>query len=255
MLVVVLSLVLIGPMLVLATGQANLSSDWRTADRSSQGIAPLPSEEARAVIQVYAARAYHWRGIFAVHPWIAVKPAGASEYVVYQVLGWQKRRGLPVVVGRTDLPDRAWYDNAPDLLLDIRGAEAARLIPKVSAAIASYPYENDYTLWPGPNSNSFVAHVAREVPDLRLELPTTAIGKDYLGKGKFFARAPSGTGWQMSLYGLFGLTLAREEGVEFNLLTANFGIDVLPLAIKLPGIGRIGFPQALDVSSSNTGGH
>ena len=40
--------------------------------------------------------------------------------------------------------------------------------------------------------------------------------------------------------GLLGLTLAVDEGLELNLLGLVFGIDPLDLAIKLPGIGRIG---------------
>lgn len=47
--------------------------NWRTANRSSAGIAPSPLKEKEAVVQVYAARTYNWRGYFAVHPWIAVK--------------------------------------------------------------------------------------------------------------------------------------------------------------------------------------
>ena len=236
-----LLVVLMGPLLVVACGKVNISSDWRTADRSPQGIAPSAKEERRAVVQVYAARAFHWRGIFAVHTWIAVKPAGGSNYVVHQVLGWQARRGLPVVVSTIDSPDRSWYGNSPELLLDVRGEEATKLIPKIARAVADYPYKNTYTLWPGPNSNTFVAHVARQVPELRLELPTTAIGKDYLNNGDLIGPAPSGTGWQVSLFGLLGLTFAQTEGLEANILTANFGIDLFPLALKLPGIGRLAF--------------
>ncbi|MFB3116448.1 MAG: DUF3750 domain-containing protein, partial [Gammaproteobacteria bacterium] len=47
--------------------------DWRTADRSSAGIAPDPSELSDAVVQVYAARAFNWRSLFAVHTWLATK--------------------------------------------------------------------------------------------------------------------------------------------------------------------------------------
>ena len=230
----------LGPLLVVACGKVNISNDWRTADRSPQGLAPLAENETSAVVQVYAARAFHWRGIFAVHTWIAVKPAGAAQFTVHQVLGWQERRGLPVVVSTADYPDRSWYGNAPELLLDIRGERAVSLITQIERAISSYPYEMEYTLWPGPNSNTFVAHVAREVPELGLELPTTAIGKDYLNNGKVFANAPSGTGWQVSLFGVLGLTLAAEEGLEANILSANFGVDLSPLGIKLPGIGRLG---------------
>jgi hypothetical protein len=34
--------------------------------------------------------------------------------------------------------------------------------------------------------------------------------------------------------------MAREEGVEFNLLGLNFGIDFIKPAFKLPFIGRLG---------------
>ncbi len=232
---------LIGPILVVACGKVNISQDWRNADRSSQHIAPTPSRESEAVIQAYAARAFSWRGIFAVHTWIATKPKNGSSYTVHQVVGWREWQQQRVVVSHQDDPDRSWYGNAPEQLADIRGEKASALIPKIEAATATYPYQYDYTLWPGPNSNSFIAHIAREVPELNLELPTTAIGKDYLNNGRFFDRAPSGTGWQFSLYGVFGLTLAREEGLEVNLLSANFAIDPLDLSIKLPGIGRLGF--------------
>ncbi len=233
--------ILIGPLLVVACGRVNISSDWRNADRSSQGIAPDTAVEREAVVQAYAARAFSWRGIFAVHTWVAVKPKDASEYTVHQVLGWREWRDLPVVVSGQDLPDRSWYGNPAELLLDLRGPGAAALIPKIAAAVSSYPYRDSYTLWPGPNSNTFVAHLAREVPEMRLSLPTTAIGKDYLNHGSPVGPTPSGTGWQVSLLGVLGISVARDEGLELNFLTANFGIEPWPLALKLPGIGRIGF--------------
>ncbi len=124
---------------------------------------------------------------------------------------------------------------------------AAAAIPRIEAAVASYPYDREYSMWPGPNSNTFTAHVGREVPDLAMDLPTTAIGKDFLTNGGIVESAPSGTGGQLSLFGLLGVTVAREEGLELNILALNFGIDVLHPAIKLPGIGRIGMnktPQA-----------
>jgi hypothetical protein len=237
----VIVLFLIGPLLVVACGKVNFSRDWQNADRSSQNIAPLPHAELEAVVQVYAARAFSWRGIFAVHTWIATKPRGAAQYTVHQVIGWREWQQRRVVVSDEGAPDRSWYGNPPELLVDIRGERAEQLIPEIVTATTTYPYQYSYTLWPGPNSNTFIAHVARAVPALRLELPTTAIGKDYLNNGSLFDRAPSGTGWQFSLFGLAGVTLAREEGFELNLMSANFGIDPLDLAIKLPGIGRLGF--------------
>ena len=92
----------------------------------------------------------------------------------------------------------------------------------------------------GPNSNTFTAFVARRVPELKLDLPPTAIGKDYLPNGDLFARAPSGTGYQFSLFGLFGVLVGVEEGLEINLLGLTFGIDPKSFALKLPAVGRVG---------------
>jgi hypothetical protein len=233
------TLVVAVPLLVSACG-GRLDGDWRNADRSSAALAPAPSATPEAVVQVYAARAFNWRGIFAVHTWIAVKPEGALEYTVHEVLGWRARWGSSVVVSHQDLPDRKWYGAQPELLRELRGQAAAALIPQIEAAIASYPYAHRYVLWPGPNSNTFVAHVAREVPGLGVDLPPTAIGKDYLGDGRFFGPAPSHTGFQFSLFGLLGVLLAVEEGIELNLLSLGVGVDLGDLALRLPGVGHVG---------------
>jgi hypothetical protein len=42
------------------------------------------------------------------------------------------------------------------------------------------------------------------------------------------------------MFGLLGVSMAREEGIEFNLLGSNFGIDFVKPALKLPFIGRVG---------------
>jgi hypothetical protein len=77
-------------------------------------------------------------------------------------------------------PARPWFGSEPILLLDRRGEEAFALIARVDAAARRYPYADEYTMWPGPNSNSFTAWVALEVPELGLELPFKAIGKGWM---------------------------------------------------------------------------
>ncbi len=235
--------ILAGPALVIARGEVQLGGTWYRADRSPTGLAPAAAATPEAVIQVYAARAFNWRGILGVHTWIATKPAGGSGYTVHQVLGWRAWGGGSAVESRPGTPDRNWFGSRPQLLVDLRGPDAGRLIPEVQAAAASYPFSHDYRLWPGPNSNTFTAWVGRQVPELGLELPATAIGKDYLADG-FFAAAPSGTGYQLSLYGLLGITAARAEGLELNLLGLVFGVDFGGPALKLPGIGRLGLADA-----------
>src|SRR5690606_36917049 len=107
----------------------------------------------------------------------------------------------------------------------LRGKKAEALIPKIAQAAKEYPYAGAYRVWPGPNSNTFPAYVARRVPELGLALPADAVGKDLLVDGNgFFAPAPSGTGYQLSFFGIFGILVAQKEGVEINLLGLTYGL-------------------------------
>lgn len=236
-----IAVLLMGPAYMAAFGsETPEGQSWRTARRSSSGMAPTPEQAKEAIIQVYAARAYSWRGYLAVHTWVATKQKDAENYQIHHVLGWRARRGLPVLASGPDIPDRYWYGNRPDLLIDIRGEQAEALLPKVLEAVRNYPHADEYTMWPGPNSNTFTAYVGREVPELGLQLPVTAIGKDYLPGGALFGSTPSGTGYQFSLLGALGIMVSTEEGIELNLLGLSFGVDFNELAFKFPGIGRIG---------------
>jgi hypothetical protein len=239
----VLLILLALPLLVILTGNVKLGQDYRTADRSSSGIAPLPENTPEAVVQVYAARALNWRGIFGVHTWIATKAENADHYTVHQVIGWRLWRKLPAVASRNGIPDGNWFGNRPEIIAELRGPNATEAIGKIEEAVETYPYPRKYHLWPGPNSNTFTAHVGRHVPDLKMELPVTAVGKDYPINSAIIDRAPSGTGYQLSLYGLFGVLMAWQEGLEVNLLGLSVGIDLNRPALKLPIIGRIGFSQ------------
>jgi hypothetical protein len=228
-----------GPILVACSGTIKFGQDWRTADRSSAGIAPDPLKEEGAVVQVYSARAFNWRGIFAAHTWIATKEKSTSHYKVRQVVGWRSWDELPVVMSEQGIPDRAWYGYTPEILVDLRGVVAEKAIAGIYRAVADYTYQYRYTLWPGPNSNSFVAEIGGQVTELELDMPSTAIGKDFLTNSIFFDKAPSSTGCQFSIYGLLGLTLAKEEGFEINILGINLGINPMKLKVKLPGIGTL----------------
>ena len=191
-------------------------------------------------MQVYASRTFGWRGAFAVHTWVAVKPHGADRYTRYEVIGWYARGGGSAIsVSDSTAPDAEWYGAAPSLIRDLRGDQAAAVIAKLDRAVADYPYATTYRAWPGPNSNTFVAHLGREIRELGVTLPSNAIGKDYLPLDQAVSRTPSGTGVQLSLLGLAGISVGLDEGLEFNLLGLVIGVDVRHPAIKLPGIGNV----------------
>lgn len=215
---------------------------WVHARRDSSGQAPDPAKTPGPVIQVYAARSVGWRGILGVHTWIAVKARGAPAYTRYEVLGWGVDRGRESVRLNRMGPDNYWFGARPELLVDLRGDGVDAVITRVEEAVRTYPYLHSYRLWPGPNSNTFTAYIARAVPALRLDLPPTAIGKDYLPGGTIAsASTPGGTGVQVSLLGLAGMLAGWEEGLELNVLGLTFGVDVKEPALKLPVVGRVGY--------------
>lgn len=214
---------------------------WSDADWSSAALLPDAEDEPEAVVHVLGARVGNWRGIFAHHSWVVIKEADDASYTRYDVVGW----GQPVRTNVREV-DGKWYGNTPVVLTTLRGDAAERAIPQIRRAVAEYPYAGigTYRAWPGPNSNTFVAHIVRGVPELAPALLPTALGKDYRAAGFFAGAAPSGMGWQVSWNGMAGITVGWVEGLEINILGAIIGIDIRRPALKLPGWGRIGMAPA-----------
>ena len=205
-------------------------------------VAADPVAVSEPVVQVWGARTRGAKGIFGVHSWIAVKPAGESEYTVYEVIGWRLRWADTAVVVRNRRPNH-WFGAEGELYTEKRGPGVDELIRRIDQAAREYPYAKTYTVWPGPNSNTFTAWIARSVPELEVDLPATAIGKDYIGDS-VISTAPSGKGFQFSLRGLFGVAASGVDGFELNILSLNFGVSAS--GIKLPIVGRIGLPRRPD---------
>lgn len=217
----------------------NEKTNQHLSHYESRGFAPNPEQFSDPVIQVYAARTWGVKGKFAVHTWLAYKESSANHYEVVQVIGWKQEPDGNVVFTEATIADKTWWGNEPMLLFDVRGQTAGDLIPKLKSAITSYPWSKEYVVYPGPNSNTFVSWVAERVPELKLDLPATAIGKDWRPLEHSFRESPSGTGITASLLGLLGIQLGIEEGLEINLAGLHFEVDLLDLKVGLPLIGNI----------------
>ncbi|MBL4739593.1 MAG: DUF3750 domain-containing protein [Sneathiella sp.] len=222
-----------------ASGIGTAHSSWSTARRDRTYISPSPALFKPAVIQVFAAKTWGWRGAFAVHTWISIKEKGAPNFTRFEVIGWRAYRGGSALTISRGYPDNYWFGNRPELLVDIRGQEAEPIIDRIKALIADYPHKKEYRLWPGPNSNSFIAHIGRQIPALKLDLPPTAIGKDYIAGGKLLGPPISGDGFQFSLFGYAGFSYSSVQGIEFHLFGLTTGFDFDDMTLKLPGFGRI----------------
>ncbi|MCJ8509226.1 DUF3750 domain-containing protein [Rhizobium lemnae] len=210
---------------------------WSEANWGSAGILPEASQSDEAAVYVFSAKTGGLKGAVASHAWIVTKEQGARIYTRYDKVGW----GSPI--RRNHRPaDAFWYSNPPELVTKITGEDAQALIPKVEAAIAAYPYAEPggYTIWPGPNSNTFVAHVLRSVPELGAVLPPHAVGRDYLPDGAFVHLDQDGKDLHLTIRGLIGLSAGVRSGFEVHFLGLVAGIDVMRPGIKIPAFGRIG---------------
>lgn len=219
---------------------------WSKADWSSIGFLPAAKAHPEARVLVLSGRTGRWKGIFAVHSWIVLKPENATSWTRYDVVGW----GSPVRINNW-APDGRWYGDTPRVVVDVRGAEAEALIPRLKSAISSYSYRNsgDYRIWPGPNSNTFVASVLRAVPEISVSLPPEAIGRDFR-PFPWIGLSDSRTGVEANLWGLLGVKVGLVEGLEVNFLGLVAGVDVMSPALKIPGFGRVGFTPATAIAAS-----
>ncbi|MEM8851363.1 MAG: DUF3750 domain-containing protein [Pseudomonadota bacterium] len=215
--------------------QQDRPASWRAADWGSSGLLPPATEVPGPVIHILAARTGGAKGAVSVHSWIVLKRAGDPHWTRHEVVGW----GNPV---RRDAyaADANWYSNPPKVVGTVTGADAALAIPQIERAITTYPWADHgaYTIFPGPNSNTFVAHILRAVPDLDLTLPPHAVGRDWLGPGLRTTRSVAGD-FHLSANGLAGLSLGPRAGVELHLLGQAVGVDLARPALKLPAIGRV----------------
>lgn len=225
-------------LLSLAVWEADASKprQWHQANWSSAGILPAADNRSDAVIYLMAARTGRWKGAFSLHSWIVVKRAGSASYDRYEVVGW----GAPL--RRNAYPaDARWYSNEPEILHVIRGEDAKRFIPKLENAISEYPKarRGDYVVWPGPNSNSFVAYLLNEVSELGLALPSNAIGRDWPQNGQWILVDDDYNNLQVSLGGFIGLAIGARHGFELNFLGLVAGLDFENWGVKVPGFGNI----------------
>jgi hypothetical protein len=215
---------------------AGWPQSWRTADWSSAGILPQAKDVDEAQVMILSTRTGRWKSIFAEHMSIVYKRETDVDWTRYDVVGW----GNPVRKNAYDA-DAKWYGNTPRVIYKLTGDNAAQIIPAIEDNIKAYPHtaRGSYTVWPGPNSNTFVATIVRETSGFDAELPAVAVGKDWLAPLFGMAPAPSKTGWTVSLAGVIGGTAALEEGLELHLLGSTIGLDFNDLAIKLPALDKI----------------
>lgn len=217
---------------------------WGSWDRSVVSRLGSAVSHPEARVLVMSGRTRGWKGALAVHSWVVIKRANERSWSRYDVAGW----GNPLRLNWW--PPDLWFGEYGDVLVDLKGAQAEAAIPRIETAIRGYQYANagDYRIWPGPNSNTFVATVLRAVPELGATMPPNAVGRDFRPL-PYAGMTDSGTGIEANLWGLIGFKLGWVEGIEVNFLGLVAGFDLRQPAVKLPGFGRVGIDPIATASA------
>jgi len=200
--------------------------------------ATLPSQiasDATHVVAVKCARLparMPWYSTHAEHGWYDVKTESGWHRV--EVMG----RSTGVMVTSIDdveaRSDQRFGDRQVHVLRLVEGESARQIGAQILAKAEQYPHAYDYAPYPGPNSNTFVEWLSKEVPGLWLEQYGTAVGKDYPMNGWVSGGVTTTrTGLELETPFL-GVQAGLVEGVELHLLCMTIGIGIWPPQLKLP---------------------
>jgi len=117
-------------------------------------------------------------GVIAWHYWFVVNDeTGCHRWEV-----WQTKNAGGFCIGhvhRNLKAADAGVGGGPSRVAARWDSEDARRIAQVLQNAQTYPYCERYRLWPGPNSNTFVAWVLRQA-GIEQKLNPRGIGKNYL---------------------------------------------------------------------------
>ena len=116
-------------------------------------------------------------GMFAWHYWFVVEDGtGCHRWEV-----WQTKNAGGSCIGHVHRDLKAPADGVgggPSRVAADWEGDAAQRIAAVLGDAARYPYCQRYRMWPGPNSNTFVAWVLREA-GVSAALDARGIGRNY----------------------------------------------------------------------------
>lgn len=193
------------------------------------------------IIAVKSARLtsrFPWFTRFAHHAWIDVKRGSEEAWLRVEVRG-RGRGVLARPIKPKDARNDSWFGGRPVHLHELYTGEKARVIAEQIETVAlaeKQRYIDDYLIWPGPNSNTFVAEMAEALPDLAFLFDANAVGKDWgwIDAG----RTSSKTGVRLDTP-ILGAAVGLREGVELHVFGLTLGVRLWPPSLALPFLPTI----------------
>ncbi len=92
-----------------------------------------------------------------------------------------------------------------------------------------------YRAYPGPNSNTFMEKMIRQVDGINAILDHNAIGKEY---GYYAGKTTGGTGLKLQTP-ILGVSIGLKEGVEISTFGFSTGVSFYPPSIRIPFLPKI----------------
>jgi len=145
----------------------------------------LDSNES--MVRLYCAPVPGYKEI-ATHPWFVVKRSGEDHFDRWEIAAFSGQFRYELAI-RADGVYGNIYKNiaGPDeffgaagwVQAELRGPDADPIIDFIESQSPHYPCRFTYTLFPGPNSNSYAQWVLDHT-GWDAQLPPTAIGMDYV---------------------------------------------------------------------------
>ncbi|MFT6361502.1 MAG: hypothetical protein ACJAV6_000413 [Candidatus Paceibacteria bacterium] len=123
---------------------------------------------------------------FAVHTWIVTVSNGKIDRweILHQksednTTGYFYRNAHPPVQGLKKGFFTNWDSNLIGSVSGDQYSLAKRILDYIENRTPTYPHQNKYSIYPGPNSNTYVAWILKEFPTSGIKLPWNAFGKNY----------------------------------------------------------------------------
>ena len=166
---------------VLAFGDLDMHP-WRNASYASSVWHPVPIKSRRLLFRFTA----HARITGAVHSeYTPGSRQKAEQWTLHRLSGdrLESLSGPPVVTVQKEAHRiSAGSTHSLNFCWNAVAASPSTLIDRIESAVDAYPYAYRYRVWPGPNSNSFTAFVARKVPNWVWTCPLRRLERIFLQK-------------------------------------------------------------------------
>ena len=177
-----------------------------------------------------------WKGVMSVHSWIVIKGENDQSWRRYDVAGW----GNPVRLNWWP-PDRGSASTA--VVLDIKRRARAGADPRIEAAIKAYRYANagDYRIWPGPNSNTFIAAVLCGAEAQRHHA-AEAVARDY--RPWPYAGSPTAAPASRQTYGACSASSSAGSKASSSTCSARRRARLRHPAVKVPATAGFGLDHS-----------